>query len=136
MRTIVSILAVILFIGCINKNKIPETVLPQDQMRNVMWDLMRTDQFVDNFIKKDSTLVLKTERAKLYEQVFQLHVTSREVFKQSLDFYQSRPDLLKVITDSLRNNERKAMQNQYSSQGPGLDSLKKRGRSNAIKSGK
>lgn len=136
MKTIISILAVMVFIGCINKNKIPGNVLPQDQMRNVMWDLMRADQFVDNFILKDSLLLRKSERIKLYEQVFQMHGTNRDKFKQSLDFYQSRPDLLKVITDSLRNNERKAMQNQYSSQRPGLDSLKNKAKAEAIKSGK
>ena len=133
MRIIISILAVIFFIGCINKNKIPGGVLLQEQMRMVMWDLMRADEYVTNFILKDSTLNRKAESIKLYEQVFQMHGTSQERFKQSLAFYQSRPDLLKPITDSLRSNERKALENQYSTPKPGIDSIKKKARAKAIK---
>jgi hypothetical protein len=133
MRIIISFLAIILFTGCINKTKIPAEVLSQDKMRNVIWDLMRADEFIDKFTLKDSTLVLKEERIKLYEQVFQLHGTSRETFKQSLTFYESRPDLLKPVTDSLRVNEKKALQNQFNPQKPGIDSLKNKARINATK---
>ena len=136
MRIIISFLAVIIFIGCIKKTKIPAGVLSQDKMRNVIWDLMRADEFVNKFILMDSTLVLKAERIKLYEQVFQIHGTSRDVFKQSLTFYESRPDLLKPVTDSLIINERKALQDQYTPQKPGIDSLKNKARFNATNFGK
>lgn len=72
-----------------------------------MWDLMRADAYVADFIMKDSTKDLKTESAILYEKVFDIHSTTQEEFKESLTFYESRPDLLKVITDSLRSDEKK-----------------------------
>jgi hypothetical protein len=73
-----------------------------------MWDLMRADAYVTDFIMKDSTCDKKVESIKLYEKIFSIHSTTRETFKKSLAFYQSRPDLLKVINDSLRIDEKKS----------------------------
>ncbi len=136
MRIIISILVISFFSACINKNKIPGDVLPQQKMRVVMWDLMRADEFVNNYILKDSTLNSKSESAKLYEQVFQMHRTSQAEFKKSLSFYQSRPDLLKAVTDSFRINEKEAMQSQYNTPKPVIDSMKKKSRIEAIKANK
>lgn len=90
-------------------------------MRKLMWDLMRADAYVSDFIMKDSTRNPKTESVILYEQVFNIHSTTEENFKKSLAFYQSRPDLLKVITDSLRSDERKAQEYQNPDKKPQID---------------
>ena len=76
-------------------------------MRKIMWDLMRADAFVTEFVMKDSTRDRKTESAILYEKVFAIHSTTQENFKKSMTFYESRPDLFKVITDSLRSDEKR-----------------------------
>ena len=78
-------------------------------MRKIMWDLMRADAYVADFIMKDSTQHRdqKAESAVLYEQVFDIHSTTKEAFIKSRDFYESRPDLLKAITDSLKSDEKK-----------------------------
>ena len=98
--------------GCIQDKKIPKDVLPQNEMRKVMWDLIRADAYVSNFIMKDSTKNQKTESAILYEKIFDIHSTTQEAFKKSLAFYQERPDLFKAISDSLRIDERKALEPQ------------------------
>lgn len=82
-------------------------MLDQDQMTKVMWDLIRADEYVYNFIMKDSARDKKQESIKLYEQVFRIHHTSKEEFEKSLYFYQRRPDLLKPVMDSLRMFENK-----------------------------
>ena len=76
-------------------------------MRKIMWDLMRADAFVNDFVMKDSTRDRKRESMILYEKIFGIHSTTEESFKKSLSFYESRPDLLKVITDSLRSDEKR-----------------------------
>jgi len=106
--------------GCIQDKKIPKDVLPQNEMRKVMWDLMRADAYVSTFITKDSTKNQKTESAILYEKIFDIHSTTQEAFKKSLAFYQDRPDLFKAISDSLRIDERKALEPQESKK-PDLD---------------
>jgi hypothetical protein len=62
---------------------------------------------------KDSTKDQKAESAILYEKIFDIHSTTQETFKKSLVFYQNRPDLFKAISDSLRIDERKALESQY-----------------------
>jgi len=110
MRFFFFIILIISNFACIRDNKIPKDVIPQNQMRKVMWDLMRADAYVTDFIMKDSSRDKKAESAKLYEKVFDIHFTTRETFKKSLAFYQSRPDLFKAISDSLRVDEKKSQQ--------------------------
>jgi hypothetical protein len=61
---------------------------------------------------RDSTKDQKEESAILYEKIFDIHSTTKETFQKSLAFYQRRPDLFKVISDSLRVDERKAQEYQ------------------------
>ena len=110
MKFFLFIILIILTFGCIQDKKIPKDVLPQNEMRKIMWDLMRADAYVSTFIMKDSTKNQKAESAILYEKIFDIHSTSRETFKKSLAFYESRPDLFKAISDSLRTDERKIQQ--------------------------
>ena len=110
MRFFLFIILIISNFACIRDNKVPKDVIPQNQMRKIMWDLMRADAYVSDFVMKDSTRDKKTESAKLYEKIFDIHATSQEVFKKSLAFYQNRPDLFKVISDSLRADEKKSQQ--------------------------
>jgi len=110
MRFFLFIILIISNFGCVRDNKVPKDVIPQNQMRKIMWDLMRADAYVTDFIMKDSSSDKKAESAKLYEKVFDIHFTTRETFKKSLAFYQSRPDLFKAISDSLRVDEKKSQQ--------------------------
>ncbi|HEV8272696.1 MAG TPA: DUF4296 domain-containing protein [Chitinophagaceae bacterium] len=120
MRFSFFIILIILTFGCIQDKKIPKDILPQNEMRKIMWDLMRADAYVSTFIMKDSTKNQKTESVILYEKIFYIHSTTRENFKKSLAFYESRPDLFKAISDSLRTDERKAQEYQNETK-PGLD---------------
>lgn len=98
--------------GCIQDKKVPNDILKQNEMRKIMWDLMRADAYIANFIMKDSTKNQKEESAMLYEKIFEIHSTTRDAFQKSLAFYQSRPDLFKTVSDSLRSDERKAYEPQ------------------------
>jgi Domain of unknown function (DUF4296) len=120
MRFSLFIILIILTFGCIQDKKIPKDILPQNEMRKIMWDLMRADAYVSTFIMKDSTKNQKAESVILYEKIFDIHSTTRENFKKSLAFYESRPDLFKAISDSLRTDERKAQEYQNETK-PGLD---------------
>ena len=122
MRTFLIFILVISVVGCINDKKVPGDIIQQDKMRQLMWDLMRADAYVSDFVMKDSTKNQKTESIILYEQIFQMHSTTREEFKKSLSFYESRPDLLKPITDSLRAEEKKILEKQNEARNPEIDS--------------
>ncbi|HET6721476.1 MAG TPA: DUF4296 domain-containing protein [Chitinophagaceae bacterium] len=110
MRILLFFILTIFFPACVRNNKIPKGIIAQNEMRKLMWDLMRADAYISDFVMKDSSRNQKAESALLYEQVFTIHSTTADIFKRSLAYYQSRPDLLKVITDSLRSDEKKAQE--------------------------
>lgn len=113
MRVIYFILIAFFIAGCTQKNKIPRGILSQEKMRFIMWDMIRADEYANNFLVKNASLDINSEKASLYEQIFKLHSTKADIFKKSLAFYQSKPNLLKVIIDSLRSEERRVLQEQY-----------------------
>lgn len=71
-------------------------------MQKIMKDLIVAGEYSTMYIAKDS---LKRDKVKanqdLMETVFKIHHTTKDAFKESLSFYESRPDLNKIIFDSL-----------------------------------
>jgi hypothetical protein len=90
----------ILFFSCSRQEKRLH-VLSENKMRAVMWDMIRADQYVSDFLLKDSARKKKDESIRLYEEIFHIHKITEEQFKKSLDYYSSRPDLFRPIIDSL-----------------------------------
>ena len=62
---------------------------------------MRADQYVQDFVLKDSSKNKKEESIKLYEKIFHIHHTTHEQFEKSQSYYQSNPLLYRPIMDSL-----------------------------------
>lgn len=76
--------------------------LPPAKMQALLWDMMRADQFISDFvINKDTSRKRETESRAIYPQILQWHKVTAEEFRYSLDYYRDRPDLLKPIMDSL-----------------------------------
>ena len=84
--------------------------------------------YVTDHIIKDTTKDQKNESIILYEKVFRIHSTTSEAFKKSLTFYESHPDLLKPIADSLRVDEKKAQEYQNSIDKPVSDTTIRKAR--------
>jgi len=103
MRTgLFIICSLIIITGCKNKNRIPAGIIPQKKMQTILWDMMRADQFLSDFVlNKDSSLDKRTESIKLYSQVFAIHHISKEQYEESFSFYKAHPALFKAIMDSL-----------------------------------
>jgi hypothetical protein len=90
--------------GCRNNNRIPGDILPPQKMQAVLWDIMRADKFLSDFVLlKDTGLNKKTESIKMYEQVFAIHSITKEKFQHSFSWYEAHPAALQVIMDSLSN---------------------------------
>lgn len=123
MRPFCFIFLLVFLLACVRDNKIPKGILSQNEMHKVMWDLIRADAYVSNFIMPDSTKNLKNERAILYEKVFAIHSITEETFKKSIAFYESRPDLFKPVADSLKSEEKRVQEfREYDKQPPKVDS--------------
>jgi putative lipase involved disintegration of autophagic bodies len=105
MKAFLISLVALLVVSCSSRDKIPDDILPQPRMQALVWDMLRTDEFVTNYIRNDSVHNKKDESTRLYEQVFRIHKTNRDQFKKSIIFYNGHPDLLKGVFDSLENRK-------------------------------
>lgn len=71
-------------------------------MQIVLWDIIQAERFSVLFLLKDSAKMnVQLEKFKLYEQVFAIHKISKDDFIKSYKYYLSRPDISKVIFDSI-----------------------------------
>ena len=89
----------VFFTGC-NYRSSP-AIIPVNKMIRVMWDMIQVDEFATGYLAKDSLKNIKTERIKLYQQVFTLHKVSEKEYFTSFKYYSARPDLFKTVVDSL-----------------------------------
>ncbi|TAL43953.1 MAG: DUF4296 domain-containing protein [Chitinophagaceae bacterium] len=94
---------------CVQKNKAPGDILSREKMTEVIWNLIKAEEYVNYFVMKDSSRNKKEESIKLYEEVFRIQGTSLQQFRKSMTYYQERPYLLKVLMDSLRGYESKGV---------------------------
>ena len=102
MRSLFISIIFFLTFSCTNKDKTPPGVLSKDQMEKVLWDMIEADRFATHYLSKDTLLKnAKIEALKMYEKVFALHKISKNSFIKSYTYYLSRPDLTKVIFDSV-----------------------------------
>ena len=77
--------------------------------------MIQADQFSKQFLVRDSLKKnnLNFETMKLYNEVFQIHHISKDEFQKSYQFYISRPDILKIVFDSLSAQGNRRMQEIY-----------------------
>jgi hypothetical protein len=81
---------------------VPDDVIPVKEMTNLMWDAMLADELVYQRYPVDTSNIRFDTSIIIYQQIVAAHNTTQQQFKKSLKFYQSRPDLLQVILDSLQ----------------------------------
>ena len=62
-----------------------------------MHKLLSVEQWKNSLVHVDLLCIVD-----LYQKLFSIHKISREQFRNSLHYYEKRPDLLKPIFDSLQ----------------------------------
>jgi hypothetical protein len=89
------------FYCCSEKQVRDASILSEKQMSDIMWDMLRADMYVQDFILKDSTKKKNEESTRLYDEIFRIHRVTADQFKKSLNYYQANPSTFKPILDSL-----------------------------------
>ncbi len=102
MKVVSFIMMTFILFGCTNTTKVPDDILPKTKMELVLWDIIQAERFSSLYLLKDSAKrSVQLEKFKLYHQVFDLHKVSKDDFIKSYKYYLGRPDLAKVIADSM-----------------------------------
>ncbi|MFL5771803.1 MAG: DUF4296 domain-containing protein [Flavisolibacter sp.] len=95
------ILITVLFLSC--STPLPKDVLPPEQMKIVLWDVLRADELADYKLMTDTSLNRIQTYIGYYQEILNIHRISREKFRKSLVYYENHPGLFKVVLDSLQN---------------------------------
>jgi hypothetical protein len=115
MRVVAGLLAILLAVGCSDKDKVPSGIIPRDEMEKILWDMVQADQYSALYLLKDSARInVKMETMKLYQEVFLLHQVSREEFRKSFRYYQEHPELTRNVFDSLLSRGNRLRAESYS----------------------
>lgn len=102
MRKIVFIgFALFLLAACSDNRRIPSTVMPPEKFEAILTDVLLADALTLERSFKDTAVKITDENAAYFLKVFELHGVSKNEFMKSYNFYLQRPDLLKIITDSV-----------------------------------
>lgn len=103
MRKLLLIFLISLFaLACSDKNELPDGILPRQKMQDVMWDIIRAEEFLNGFvIYRDTSIDKIAESKKWYDKVYQLHKITKKDFDKSYAYYKDHPVLMKQILDSL-----------------------------------
>ena len=105
MRKCLLLLMILFVVSCSSKTDAPAKLLSRDKMEDVLWDLMRADLFINNYmVIKDTALDKKKQGIELYSQILKLHKVTQEQFRESFQYYRSNPEELKVLMDSLSHH--------------------------------
>jgi len=99
-------------VSCSDNTKVPADIIQPLKMKKVFWDMVQADRFASSFLIREKDTAKRTrETFELYEKVFRLNDISRDDFRKSYIFYMGRPDLTKMMFDSISTQgERKKME--------------------------
>jgi hypothetical protein len=89
---------------------VPSGVLPPDRMVSVLWDVVRADEIANHQYPADSVRLRFRRSTELYRSVFQLHGITDSQFRKSFRFYESHPERMKPLLDSLDARARRPEQ--------------------------
>ena len=102
MKRLPVFFVMILFAACSNRSSVPGDIIPIDSMTVIMKDIIIANEYSLVNLPKDSTKKDKIlANQQLLDGVFKIHHITRESFQTSYRFYESRPDMNKIIFDSL-----------------------------------
>lgn len=102
------------FATACGKSDRPKDLIPEPKMERVIWDMVQADEFITNYVLKDSAKVnVNAERYRLYEKVLGLHSITKEQFQKSYTYYASRPRDSKLLFDSLAARANRRIQESY-----------------------
>lgn len=94
------ILYLVFIVACSEQKR--ADVLPQDKMREVMWDMIKAGEFLDGYVFGRDSIKNKAALAAAWNnKVYELHRITKDQFDKSYSYYKDHPALMKGILDSL-----------------------------------
>jgi len=109
---IISAAMLCMLVSCASDDDIPSSVISLEQMKFIMYDVLRAQELATLTNATDTTQA-KLKGAELLQQVFTIHKITREDFYKSFSFYESHPDQNKILFDSISAYANRKRQDMY-----------------------
>lgn len=90
---------ILLAVSC--SRNVPRNIIDQDKMQDVLTDVLLAEGFTENFLLLDTSKKRDEWLAGEYSKVMTIHQITQDQFRRSLDYYKSKPDVFKVIIDTV-----------------------------------
>ena len=94
-------LVVVVALVCCKGKPNSSKVLQVNEMKTILWDMINADEWFNQIPTTDSLHKTRRQNIRLYEQVFALHSVNKTQFYNSYQYYQTRPDKMKILLDSV-----------------------------------
>ncbi len=107
MSNFLKLLLISLFAIKCNSLSKKNDVLSEKEFKIIIKEMVEAETFVIGYVIKDSTKNQKAETLKLYEKIFVLHKTTKNIINNSLAYYLQKPEKFKVMLDSIQLVSRK-----------------------------
>lgn len=101
MRLMLVLLCVFTAVACSETKKPPANILGAEKFQKVLTDVMLADALSTERSFKDTSIKIKDANAAYFLKIFEIHGVTKNEFMRSYNFYLSRPDLLRIISDSV-----------------------------------
>jgi hypothetical protein len=106
MRKLVLIGGITLFVlSCSHKDKLPKDILSKQQMRGILWDLVKTNEYLNGFPLRDSATDKTAQILNWYDNIYRLHKTNKAQFEKSYAYYREHSPLMKEVLDSISHEK-------------------------------
>ncbi len=92
-------LCLLAFLSCKHNKK--NEILPAEIMQQVLWDYIKADAYVTNYVTKDSSQNPQLINANLQQQIFKKYHITKEQFEKSYAYYVAHGNELVKITDTI-----------------------------------
>ncbi|HEY5370945.1 MAG TPA: DUF4296 domain-containing protein [Hanamia sp.] len=102
-----------IFSSCYSKDNIPSDIIKPEEMKSIMWDVMRSQTLATQMSLKDSTINVAIQTKELTKKTFEIHKIDSAQFSKSYNWYVRHPLRFKVIFDSLDAQKQKQNILQY-----------------------
>ena len=99
----VSCLCVLLlmFYACSDGKKVPSDIIGQEKMGVILFELAMAEGYLESYPFRDTTINRDSMVRVEMDKVLAIHRVSQKEFRDSYKFYKSRPEIFKVMTDTV-----------------------------------
>lgn len=99
--------------ACSNGKKVPSDVIGQEKMGVILFELAMAESYLENYPFRDTTVNRDSMVKVEMDKVLAIHKVSQKEFRESYKFYKSRPEIYKVMTDTVYQRAQRSPEKMY-----------------------